>query len=165
MGDTETIGTLKTLLFEATVPVTVLCLPQGRETEGSHRSAALFCMWAGSHKYNTVLYFPLTYIKWFYGRKRQKGFRECAEKVRAASGSPGAGKWLGARLRERLWMLLLIFCHTFLICPAQRNICRGLSRIKTVTGDRCRPSPTWTFTVNDLPLEPSSATLFNKIKR
>lgn len=86
--ETETLGTFKTVLFEGTVsvPLTALALPLGRETEGSYRSSDLLCMWAGSHKCNTVLYFPLTYMKWFYGRWRQKSFRVCKE-VRAASSS------------------------------------------------------------------------------
>ncbi len=88
LQETETLGTFKTVLFGGTVsaPLTALALPLGRETKGRYRSNELLCMWAGSHKCNTVLYFPLTYMKWFYGRWRQKSFRVCKE-VRAASSS------------------------------------------------------------------------------
>lgn len=77
--------------------------PSGRGTEGSYRSPDLLCMWAGSHKCSTVLYIPLTCMKWFYGRRRQKTFLESARRSELRP-APWCRKWLGARRAERRWM-------------------------------------------------------------
>ena len=71
--------------------------PSGRETEGSYRSPDLLCMWAGSHKCSTVLYIPLTCMKWLYGRRRLKTFFLESARRSELRPAPWCSKWLGAR--------------------------------------------------------------------
>lgn len=76
----------------------------------------LICSASGESQVQSGPLFPLTYIKQFYGRRRQKspqslhGGQSCIQR-------PGAVNGCMPKLREQLWMML-IFCHTFLICPA-----------------------------------------------
>lgn len=82
-----------------------------------------------------------------------EGGRKALELARrsALRSAPWRSKWLHAKLWAQLWMLpLLIFCHTFLIGPAQCNICQNFNSFKKVIGERRPAFYTWMFTVNDL---------------
>lgn len=85
----EMLNTFKSASFEGTVPLMALTLPA--QAMRKRKWWQLSIQWSAPHVgwESWVQYSPLfllTYIKWFYGRRRQRSLRACKE-VRTAFSS------------------------------------------------------------------------------